>query len=78
MYFSKKIKKAIKLSYDLLSQILKSSTIGDDAFHFGVRNGIRWFHISIIAKIDGISISKEYRQSIILKSIIYPQKIKQI
>ena len=71
-------KNAIKLTYDLLSQSLKISTIGDDAFHFGVRNGIRWFHISIIAKIDGISISKEYRQSIILKSIIYPQKIKQI
>ena len=71
-----KTKKAIKLSYDLLSQILKSSTIGDDAFHFGVRNGIRWFHISIIAKIDGISISKEYRQSIILKSNNISTKLK--
>ena len=71
-----KTKKTIKLSYDLLSQIYKSSTIGDDAFHFGVRNGIRWFHVSIIAKIDGLSISKEYSKSITLKSNNISTKLK--
>src|SRR5690606_35954435 len=26
------------------------TTIGDDAFHGGVRDGIQWFHVSIVAR----------------------------
>ncbi len=38
---------------DLLSHGNSHTIIGDDTFHFRVRDGVGWFHVSMAARKDG-------------------------